>query len=195
MQVPTGQLPNQPAIDGAKRQFARFGLFPRAFHVVENPDDLARGKVGVDQQAGFFLNGLLQSLFAKTVADGRCAPVLPDNGVIHGISGFAIPHDGGFALIRDAQRGDIARPGVGTTERFNGYADLGGPDIFRIVFHPTGARIMLLKFALGSAVDGAALIEQNGARTGGSLIQGKDVFHTDLSYSLPACRISAAGKS
>src|SRR5579871_5881423 len=46
-----GQLPDQPRIHGAKEQFAGIRARPRAAHVVEDPADLAGGKVRVDQEA------------------------------------------------------------------------------------------------------------------------------------------------
>ena len=47
-----GQIPDQPAIDGAEGELAGFGAWPRTLHIVENPGDFGAGEVGVDQQPG-----------------------------------------------------------------------------------------------------------------------------------------------
>ncbi len=46
-----GQLPQEPAIDGAERQFPGFRFCARAGDVVENPGDFAAGKIRVDDEA------------------------------------------------------------------------------------------------------------------------------------------------
>ena len=51
--VAAGQVPDEPAIDGAKGQLAALGARPRARHVVQNPLHLGRGKIRIEHQAGF----------------------------------------------------------------------------------------------------------------------------------------------
>ena len=46
-----GQLPDQPAVDGAEQQLAGFGALLRAGHAVQQPADLGAREVRVDQQA------------------------------------------------------------------------------------------------------------------------------------------------
>ena len=47
-----GQVPDQPAIHGAKGKLAALGPRPRALHVVENPLDLGRGEIWIDHETG-----------------------------------------------------------------------------------------------------------------------------------------------
>ena len=44
----------------------------------------------------------------------RCgAPILPDDGFVNGLAGMAIPHHGGFTLVRNPNGRDIARIKIG----------------------------------------------------------------------------------
>jgi hypothetical protein len=45
------------------------------------------------------------------------------------------------------------------------------------VLHPAGLREVLRKFLLGDVADGAGLVEQNGPRAGGTLVNGENVGH------------------
>ena len=102
-----GQLPHQPRVDGPERQLARFGARPRARHVVQQPPDLARREIGVDEQTGPRLNRLARALRFEPLAEVRRPAVLPDDGVVNRFAGLAIPDDGRFALVRDADGGDV----------------------------------------------------------------------------------------
>ena len=57
-----------------------------------------------------------------------------------------------------------------------------------VVLDPAGLREMLGKFLLGAGEDLPLAIEQDGARTGGSLVEGKDVWSMQ-SPACPACPV------
>ena len=134
--IAAGHFPKQPRVDGAKEQFAGFGAFANAGHVVEDPRDFRRGEISVEQQAGAFSNFLFMTGGAKVVAGFRGAAVLPDDGVVNGLASLAIPNDGGFPLIRDAERRNVARFDASAAESFHRNADLGGPDFLRVLLDP-----------------------------------------------------------
>ena len=108
-----GQFPDQPGIDGAKEQIARLGPRPNAGHVIQNPGDLGAGEISVQQQSGAVDDFFVVPGRAKLVAGFRRAPILPDDGVIDGVARLAIPNDGRFPLVGDAQRPRCRSGGCG----------------------------------------------------------------------------------
>jgi hypothetical protein len=49
------------------------------------------------------------------------------------------------------------------------------------VLDPSGLRKMLGKLLLGTAAQPAVMVEQDGARTGGALVEGEDIpFHAQF---------------
>ena len=135
-----GQLPDEPGVHGAERQLAGVGARARARHVVENPADLARGKIGVDEQAGLRLNRVAGAVGLQPLAVVGGAAVLPDDGVVHRLAGLAVPDDRRLALVGDADGGDVLRPDVRAAERLDRDADLRRPDFLRVVLDPAGPR-------------------------------------------------------
>ena len=97
-----GELPDQPAVHGAEGQVAGIGRGAGAGHVVQQPLQLAAGEVGVDQQTGLLLDGVGHAGFAQRGTDGLGTAVLPDDGMVDGGAGLAVPHHGGFTLVGHA---------------------------------------------------------------------------------------------
>ena len=64
MTLSTGQLVDQPAIDGAECQFAAAGARAGAVHCVQYPGDLGGGEVGVEQQAGAGVEPIVGAILA-----------------------------------------------------------------------------------------------------------------------------------
>jgi hypothetical protein len=94
----------------------------------------------------------------------------------------AIPYNGCFSLIRDADRRDLFGLNLGFCQHCGDGARLRAPDLIRIMFYPSGLRIILFEFLLGDADDLTPLIDQEGSAAGGALIKGKYVAigHDDL---------------
>src|SRR5256885_996860 len=87
-----------------------------------------------------------------TRSSHRCrAAVLPDDRVMHRLTGLAIPQHRRLALIGDADRAHVVRshPRVGE-RRTNEHAH-AAPDLVRVVLHPTGAWVMLRDFGIAAA--------------------------------------------
>ena len=175
MYAARGHVPDQPGIHGAEGQLAPFGPFPGAFHVIEHPADFGAGEVGVEDQACPGADKVGVSGFPQPVAHTCGAAVLPYDGVMYRLAGAAVPDDGRFPLIRDADGGYVGGRQVRFRQHVGGHACLGRPDFLRVVFDPAGLREDLPEFALRDAPDGAAMVEKNGARTGCALIEGEDV--------------------
>ena len=108
-----GQTPEQEAVYGAETQLIALGARACARHIVQNPAQLGCGEVGVDQQSGALADHRLMAggLEFGTVAGG--AAILPDNGAIEQLAAGGVPHQGGFALVGDADPGYLAGADAG----------------------------------------------------------------------------------
>ena len=149
-----------------------------AADMIEDPADLAGGKIGVDHQAGFALDGLAR---LQSVAIGRGAAALPDDGGRDRLAGAAIPDHGGFALIGDADGGDVATPWhVAAFKRPPRGIELRAPDGVGVLLHPAGLRINAIDGARFHRDAAAFLIVERGARAGGSFVQGENVRHSRI---------------
>ncbi len=178
MNPPAGEIPDEPGVHGAEPQFSTLRPLPGAGNVVQNPLQLAGGKVGVGNQPGFLPDGLLQPVPPEPFDAVRRPAALPDDGVIDGLSGGGVPDQGGFSLVGDADGGDFIGPGVGLLHGLHGDAHLGGPDVHRVVLHPAGAGINLGKFLLHHGPDLPLPVEEDAPGAGGALVHGDHiVFH------------------
>ena len=134
---PLGEIPNQPGVDGTGNQIARFGSCPSAGHVVQNPTNLWPTEVSRERQTGL---GPEPIRIAEFVNNAFGASVLPHDGVVDRLTTLSVPHNGGFALLRDTDRLNVLyrNRGLGqrSTHNFTGVA----PNLHRIVFHPAGLR-------------------------------------------------------
>ena len=117
------------------------------------------------------------ALFAQLRAGRFGAAVLPDDGVVNGLAGFAVPDHRGFALVGNAQRADVLRFQAGLGQRLAGRGQLAAPDFHRIVFDPARSGINLRQLLLGQRHDAAVFVKHNAARAGGALVEGKKVSH------------------
>lgn len=168
------QVPDEPGIDGAEGEFAAIGFFASAGNIIEQPADFASGKVGINDKAGLVFYQFRLASFFQAFAEIGGSPVLPDDGIVDGSTRFAIPNDGGFALVGDAECSDVFAGEIGFRENVAGDLELSGPNFARIVFNPAGLGKVLLEFLLGDAMDLPALIEKDRAGTGSSLIESQD---------------------
>ena len=64
------------------------------------------------------------ALCFELLAESGGAAILPDDGVVDGLAGCAVPDDGGFALVGDADGGNVAWLCVGFGKSFQGDGDL-----------------------------------------------------------------------
>ena len=104
MDLPAGQIPDQPCIDTAEQQFTVPGTLATAFDVVENPFHLGRRKIGIYNQTGVLANVRFQPSGFQLIADTGGAATLPDDCVANRFAGGLFPDDAGFALIGNANR-------------------------------------------------------------------------------------------
>src|SRR5581483_12254642 len=138
------------------------------FHVLEEPGDLGRGEVGIEQQAGLGGDGALVALRLERAAPVGGAAVLPDDRAVDGPAGAPVPDDAGLALVGDAEGGDIARLEPRSGEGLAGGLQSRAPDVLRIVLHPAGSRIVLGELALGEAQNAQVFGEDQGTTGSGT---------------------------
>jgi hypothetical protein len=119
------------------------GSFASAFDVVEEPTDFARAEVGVRKQSGSLLNERLMPAIAKIVACGGGAAALPNYRAMYGATVRTIPHNDCFALIGDAYGFYLYGRYAGGLYCLARRIELSVPYLHRIVFDPTGLRIVL----------------------------------------------------
>ena len=117
MHLSAGQPPEQERIDCAERQPACFGRRPRAINMIQQPRDLGAGKVRIKQQTGLLRHARLMTRGLQLGAVVRGPAILPDNGIMDGTAGFAIPENRRLALVGDADGGNIGRPGIDHSHR------------------------------------------------------------------------------
>ncbi|MNL06343.1 hypothetical protein D3C87_1269760 [compost metagenome] len=176
MALAIGQLPDQPAIDGAEGQLAAFGAGAGAFVVIEHPAQLGAREIGVDDQAGLLLEGVAVAGGLQRLAHRRGAAVLPDQRAAHRLAGLAVPQHGGLALVGDADGADLGAADAGIAQYLVGHGQLRLPDFIGIVLDVPGMRIILPELALGDPHHIAGVIEQDGARAAGALVEGQHVL-------------------
>ncbi len=86
-----GEMPDQERIDIAEKQVARFGLLARAGDILKQPADFQTAEVSGDRQAGLVaetVGAARAGKFGDGIAD---AHVLPDQGMVRGAAGLAVP--------------------------------------------------------------------------------------------------------
>ena len=183
MHPAAGELPDEPGFHGTEQQLSGFGLFPGAGHVFQNPADLGTGKVRVDDKAGLGAERLGQTLGAQAVAIFRRAAVLPHDGVVDGLARFLVPHNGGLALVGDADGRNILSSGIHLGQSLGRHCILGQPDFHGVVFHPAGLRKILGKLLLGHAARLTLFIEQDATVRSGAGVQRHNILgHEKTSF-------------
>ncbi len=171
-----GQAPQQETFDRAGRERALLGRGAGASDMVEYPRDLGAREIGIEQQAGAIGEELLVTIFLQRGAAVGGTPVLPHDGVVDRLAGGAIPHDGCFALICDADAGQCLGIELGLGQRAATHFDRGRPDLLRIVLDPARLGEDLRQFLLRRGDRTSGHVEDDGAGAGRALVDGEDVL-------------------
>jgi len=170
----TGEVPDQPGIDGPKEGIAALGIGAQPRHMVQQPLDLGPGKVDRDQEPGPLANQILQPIALQLLADLLGAHALPHDGIVVRAARVAIPDHRGLALIGDAQRHQVPRAHLCLCQRsFHGLLD-GVPDLQRVMLDPAWLWQDLFMLLVRAAEIQALVIEQHAAGTRGALVDGRD---------------------
>src|SRR5579884_879243 len=102
-----GQFEQQPGIDSAGADPSGFGCRASVGDLVEQPGDLRGGEKRVDAEAGFGGEDILDLRPPQRREPLGGAPALPDHTWPERLARRAVPEKYGFALIGDADRGEL----------------------------------------------------------------------------------------
>ena len=171
MHLAACQAPDEPGVDSPETKFPGCGTLACFGHVVQNPFDFCCAEIGIDDEARALADEVCLAFRLQAVAVFRSAPVLPDDGVVDGLFGINVPHDGCLTLVGDADACDVESVDVDFRDGFGDDRSLGGPDLVRIVFHPARTGKILWKFTLRDGADFSFVIEQDGTRAAGALVE------------------------
>src|SRR5439155_1501013 len=80
-------------------------------------------------EAGFAFDQRREPAGFQLVTPGGRAAILPHDGVMHRLARLPVPDDGGFALVRYPDRGDVGGRQAGLAERLRRRVQLRGPDL------------------------------------------------------------------
>ena len=148
----TGQVPDHPGVHVAEDQLAGLGGLAGALDVVEDPLDLGTGEVGRQRQADALLVLVLVAA-TEFLDDLVGAGVLPDDRVVDRLTGLAVPHQSGLALVGDTDGLDVLLVQAGLRQRLGHDLADRVPDLHGVVLNPAGAREDLLVLLLAHRDD------------------------------------------
>src|SRR6266849_4349777 len=166
MDASAGELPDQPTVDGAEQQLARFGPSLCAWNPVEEPADFGTREIRVDQQPRAFSKQRLQTICLQTLTDVSTDSALPDDRGADGSTRGPLPDDCRLALVGDADGGYFVGAHAGVRQCSPSDGDGGRENLFRIMLDPARLWIVLGDLTVGVAQRGPAGIEDECSRAG-----------------------------
>ena len=166
-----GQIPDQPGIDVAEEQFAVAGTFHGTGYVVEDPADLAPGKVRINYQACLRLHEATIERLLQLIAEVSSPATLPNNRRSNGFAGLLVPDNGRLALIGNPAGGDVAGRNTNLRQGGPGGFQLCPPDGHRVLLHPARMRVETVERYRVHGDTFTALIVKSGAGAGGSFVE------------------------
>ena len=166
---PAGQLPDEPRVYGPEGQLSPFGPSAQRGVLVEPPGEHQRRVDGREREPGALVD-LLAPLGREGIHHAGRPAVLPDYGPVHGLSGAAVPQDGGGPLVGDGHGGQLV---VGAARPVhNPLADVfgGAPDLLGVVLDPVGSGVVLGELLVGLRHDLASAVHEHRPGAGGPLV-------------------------
>ena len=146
----------------------------RGVDVFEQPLDLRRGEIRVEDEAGALAHEILVAPLAQVVAACGGTAVLPDKRVVDGLAARAVPGDNRLTLVGDPDRVERRAVDLGVGQRVRSDSPGHVPDLGGIVLDPARAREVLGELAVGAPADLAARIEHEAGRAGRALVDRED---------------------
>ncbi len=183
-----GEVPDQPGVHGAERDLAALGPVPQPRHVVQQPGRLGAGEIAGQGQPGLLAETVLPVRAAQFVAERGRPGVLPDDRVVHGFAGGAVPEQRRLALVGDAQGAELVGAQSGLGERARHHGLHLGPDLGGVVLHPAGPGEDLAVLALVDGDDRAVTVEDDATARCRALVDRGDVRAGGVRHGLPLGR-------
>ena len=169
-----GQSPDEEAVDRAECEIALLGKRARVLDIVEQPGDLRRRKIGVEQKPRPLGDHALEALRLELGALRRSAPILPDDGIVNRLARLAIPDERRFPLIGDADADQVFGATLRFEQRLASRVQHASPDVLRIVLHPSLAGENLREFPLRHRHRSSVGAEDDGASRCRALIDDEN---------------------
>ena len=154
-----GELPDQPGLHRSEQQLALLCKLSRPLNIIENPLDLRRRKIRVNDQSCLLTVCLLESLRLQCIRNVRCSAALPHDRIIDRFSCLLVPDNRRLTLIGDTDRRNICRRRADHVHRLNRHAKHCRPDLIGIVLHPARIRKKLPKLFLCHRTDLSLLVK------------------------------------
>ena len=109
-----GQIPDQPRVNRSEGEPAPLRVLPRPLNMIQSPAQLGGGEIRIQQETGAGPHLRFHAAPPQFIAERGRAAILPDDRVVDRSAGGPVPEQGGFSLIGDAGRGDVAggNPGL-----------------------------------------------------------------------------------
>jgi len=95
---------------------------------------------------------------------------MPYYGITHRLPGVAVPYHSGFPLIGDAYTSHLGDGYTRLLQGLLGHCHRGTEKLLRILLYPTGLRVELVHFPVGTGDHLAFLIEEESGTSCGSLV-------------------------
>ncbi len=189
---PSGEVPENPRVDGAERQ-SRVVRGERELARAQEPGGLGGAEIRIEHEAGPLAHEREVAGSPQLVTHRRGAPVLPHDGAVQGTSVRPIEGDERLALVGDADGGDLcSRSGEAASELGQGGPDRI-PDLLRTVLDPARAGEVLGELPVGHVGDPAPLVDGDGADAGGAGVDGDHGGHRGLTLIGAPQDIGVAG--
>jgi hypothetical protein len=166
--VAAGELEEQPGVDRAEDRPLH------ALGVAQQPLDLGRREIRIDDQAGALAHELFVAAGAQLDATLGGAPVLPDQRPVQRLAALGIPGDHGLALVGDADRVELASLDAGVDDRLDRDPTTHLPYFSGVVLDPAGSREMLLELRVGPTGDPPLGVEDEAGRPRRPLVDRQD---------------------
>lgn len=151
-----------------------FGALAQTLDVVQQPAGLRTGEVRGQRQAGLAAEAVLADVAAELTAEGVGAGVLPDDGVVDGLTRVLVPEQRGLALVGDADGLDVLAGDAGLLDGPGDDLLDVRPDLGGVVLDPARLREDLLVLLLVDGDDASVAVEDDAAAGGGALVDGGD---------------------
>ena len=119
----------------------------------------------------------LVAALAQEAPTGTPLSIGAIDGFVDGLTGFAVPNHGGFALVGDAHSAHLACVNPRFLQGLASGRQLGVPNFQGIMLHPTRLGIKLGQFLLRHGHDAAVGVEHDAAGAGSALVKGEQVGH------------------
>jgi hypothetical protein len=121
VQFTLGKIPNDPRIDRAKGELSILGSFSYSIYIIKDPFHFGSREIGVNNQSRFPADHFGMTFFFQFVTVIGSAPILPNNGIIYRLPGFAIPYDRGFPLVGNTNARNGCSVYTGCSNSFSSY--------------------------------------------------------------------------